>query len=74
MKAITVIMKKTTIAEAIVMKGVRVGAIIDELLCNGEKTCCPGTTLTVGFAAKIKGKEKKLPKLLEKLNSLPDIR
>lgn len=56
----------------ILIKGIMAGEIIDQALCDAEKTCCPGTTVQLGAATKIKGKEEKLPKLLDDLNSLPD--
>ena len=68
------ITEETTIAEAIALKGRGAGTIIDEILCNGEKVCCPGTTHKIGFAAGLKKQQKALPDLLKKLNNLPDIR
>ncbi len=65
------ITKETTIAKTIMMKGEKAGSIIDKVLCDGEKSCCPGTTLTLQTAAYLKHKEAYLPKLLQELNELP---
>jgi len=62
--------RKTTIAHVIAMKGELAGTIIDRYLCNGEKTCCPGTTLTLETAAYLKRKEHKLVQLIDELNKL----
>lgn len=63
-----------TIGQIIFKKGEQAGAMIDEVLCDKEKLCCPGTTHKLGYAANMKGVEDQLPGLLEKLNELPDLR
>jgi len=59
-----------TIGMIIHEKGPDAGKLIDEALCNEEKSCCPGTSLTLGFAAKLMGKSEELPALVKKLNEL----
>jgi len=60
----------TTIAQAIAAKGPRAGEVIDMYLCNSERTCCPGTSLTLGFAAEKMGKQGALHTLLHELNAM----
>ncbi|MDD5031796.1 MAG: hypothetical protein PHR36_01995 [Patescibacteria group bacterium] len=66
-----VITAEMTIGEIVRWKGMRAGELMDEALCdNGEKACCPGVSLQLGYAAHLKGKEAQLPGLIEKLNQL----
>jgi hypothetical protein len=60
-----------TIGDIIRQYGPRAGQLIDEALCTGEgKVCCPGTTLKLGYAAALKGKEGVLPELVRKISEL----
>ena len=61
------------IGRIIIIKGELAGDIIDSVLCGDEKrTCCPGTTLQLEAAAKLKRMSEELPELLKNINSLPD--
>lgn len=71
MKEITL---DTTIGSAIIQKGEKASEIIDKALCNGDKTCCPGTTLTIGGAANLKGRKELVLGLLKQLNDLPNVK
>lgn len=65
------ITEESVIGDIIEEKGMKAGEIIDAALCDdGEKACCPGTTLKIGYAANLKGKSHLLPEILEKLNAL----
>ena len=62
---------KMSIGDIIRMKGSRAGELIDQALCDGEgKTCCPGVTLKLDYAATLKGKTDALPELIRKLDKL----
>jgi hypothetical protein len=64
-----------TIGQIIAKKGTVAGELMDRYFCDdGERVCCPGTSLVLDYAANIKAKTDILPKLLEELNALPDIR
>jgi hypothetical protein len=64
----------TSISAAIRRKGEVAGIVIDGHLCDdGERSCCPGTSLLLEAAARLKGKLDDLPVLLRKLNELPDM-
>jgi hypothetical protein len=66
--------EKSVIGKVIAAKGAEAGKIMDEYFCNdGEGGCCPRTSLSLGFAAKLKKKEEILPKLIELLNAMPDV-
>lgn len=70
---IAVITKESKIGEVIMQKGMAAAEIMDVTLCNdGERACCPGTSLNLGFASRMMGKCDVLPELLAKLNALPD--
>ena len=63
--------EKMSIGDIIRMKGPGAGELIDKALCDGEgKTCCPGVTLKLDYAAMLKGKTGVLPELIRKLNEL----
>ena len=69
-----IITQVSAIGDVVRQKGPEAGEMIDALLCDSvERVCCPGTTLQLGYAAKLKGKsEEELNKLIEKLNKLPN--
>ena len=62
------------IGEIIRRKGPKAAELIDGVLCDSnERICCPGTTHELWYAARLKGKDDKLPKLIKKLEALPDL-
>ena len=64
-----------TIGNIIRMKGPRAAELIDRALCdNGEKACCPGTTLKLNYAAALKGKKDVLSNLIEEIGKLRNVR
>ncbi len=61
-----------TIGDIVRLKGTKAAELMDAALCDdGEKACCPGTTLALDFAARLKKKEDKLPELIQELEKLP---
>jgi hypothetical protein len=62
----------TTIQEVAHRKGDIACKMMDEFF-GMEKCCDRRATLTLEFAAILKGKLDKLPELLEALNNLPDV-
>lgn len=66
--------ENSVIGKVIAAKGSEAGRIMDECFCeDGEGGCCPRTSLSLGFAARLKGKEKLLPELIVRLNAMPDV-
>ena len=59
-----------TIGEIVCRFGIKAGEIIDSALCKDDKVCCPGTTLQLGYAARITGNSHKLAELIAELKKL----
>jgi hypothetical protein len=62
---------EASIGEIIHQKGPGAGNLMDAILCGCKGKCCPKTSLTLGFAAKMLGKEDALPELIIELEKLP---
>lgn len=70
-----IIGEEAVIGEIIMQKGMAAAGLIDTHLCSSvDAKCCPGTTLKLGYAAKLLNKETTLSELIEKLNGLPDVK
>jgi hypothetical protein len=68
--AVKINLAEMKIGAIIQMKGTRAGELMDEVLCECEGKCCPKTSLTLTYAARLTGNESKLPELIKKLKEL----